>query len=154
MNEIYARRASQSMMMLQAQRMLPTLWQATQLTHEKLDATFVKEEFMRVNGHQQLHQLVPGMAMQVHQHSHWHRLHSTNAWAESQRAYAVGAKTALATRFADAGLMRESLANVRVAATAQNIVLEQIAREEGAFLYEPDMLAHNAEGEEDSSSSS
>ena len=149
MNEIYARRASQSMMMLQTQRMLPTLWQATQLTKEKLDGKFVQEEFMRINGHQQLHQLVPAVASQVHQHSHWHRLHSTNAWAESQRAYSVANKSALASRFADAGLMRDSMANVRVAATAQNVVLEQVAREEGTFLYEPDMLAHGADDDAD-----
>ena len=144
MNEIYARRASQALMMQQAQRMLPTLWQATQLTKEPLNGRFVEEEFMRVNGHQQLHLLVGPVANQRHQHSHWHRLHSTNAWADSARSYATSSKSPLTQRFADLGRMHDTIPSVRVSATAQNVVMEQIAREEGIFLYEPDVV-HEAD---------
>ena len=137
MNDIFARRASQTMMMFQAQRMLPTLWQATQVTKERLDEQFVKEEFMRVNGHHQQHLLVDGATDPDLHFQHWRRLHSTLAWAESFRAYEVGHKSPLTQRFADVGLMKNSIPNVRRTATAQKIFEEHVARTEGTFSYEP-----------------
>jgi hypothetical protein len=151
MNDIYARRASQTMMLMQTQRMLPTLWQATQITKEKLDARFVKEEFMRVNGHRQLHLLLGDVAMQQHQHTHWHKLHSTNAWAESHRAYSVTNHSPVTQRFADIGRLHDSIPNVRVATTAQAVVLEHIARTEGTFLHEVDVEAFRTLNDEDAS---
>jgi hypothetical protein len=150
MNDIYARRAAQTAMFMNAQRMLPTLYQATQLTKEKLDAKFLKEEFMRINGHRQLHLLVPGIAQQKHQYTHWNRLNSACSWAESHRAYSVSHHTPLTQRFADVGRMSDSIPNIRVSSTAQNVVLEHIARQEGIFAHDVDMEAfRNKERRED-----
>lgn len=149
MNEIYARRASQAMMMHQAFRMLPTLWNATQLTKEKLDANFVFEEFMRVNGHQQQHLLLPEVAGQHHYQTHWHWLHSTLAWAESSRAYSVRQHTPMTQRCADVALLQDSVTNVRTAATGQALVLEHIARQDGIFFHEVEAVSTNGDAEAD-----
>ena len=143
MNELYARRASQTMMLQQAQRMLPVLWQATQVTKEPLDLRFVKEEFMRVNGHHQQHLLLGAVANQRHHQTHWNQLHSTNAWAESNHAYSVVNHSPLTQRFADIGRMHDSIPNVKLLATNQAVVAEQIARQEGTFFFEVEIKAED-----------
>jgi hypothetical protein len=127
------------MMMLQAQRMLPVLYQATRVTGEKLDGRFVREEFMRTNGHRQLHLLVPEIASQTHQNTHWHRLHSTYAWAESHRAYSAKYHTPLTQRFGDIGRMQDTIPNVKIVASAQQLVIEHTARQEGTFMFDVDL---------------
>lgn len=142
---MYARRGSQALMFQQAYRMLPTLWNATRVTKEKLDVDFVKEEFMRVNGHQHHHLLHGDVAAQIHQQTHWHHLHSTLSWAESGRAHSVSNHTPLTQRCADVARMHDSVPNVRTSATAQALVLEHISRQEGIFLYEIDVQAEEEE---------
>merc|ERR1711991_322624 len=107
------------------------------VTKEPLDGKFVKEEFMRVNGHTQQHLLIGPLANSPHTRTHWHRLHSTNAWAESARAYGVSHKSPLTQRFADAGRMSASIPTVVAATKLQSQLFEQIAREEGTFQYDP-----------------
>lgn len=139
MNDIYARRASQALMFHQAQRCIPTLYAATRVTKEPLNGAFVREEFMRINGHHQLPVLIPEVAAQTHHTTHWHHLHSTCAWADSHRAYAVGHQTPMSQRFGDIGLMTEQIAPVRGNTTPQAVVQEHVARVEGTAVYDPVM---------------
>ena len=107
------------------------------VTKEKLDAQFVKEEFMRVNGHQQQHLLIGPVADQRHHMTHWHALHDTCAWADSHRSQSVRTHTPLTQRYAAVGRLANSIPNTKISSTNQLLVLEQIARQEGCFMYDP-----------------
>jgi hypothetical protein len=87
MNDIYARRAAKTMMFQQAYRSIPTLWNATRVTKEKLDGAFVAEEFMRVNGQRTMPLLIGDVSTQTQHNSHWVHLNDTAAWAECGRAF-------------------------------------------------------------------
>ena len=134
MNDIFARRAAYGTMHHHAMRMTPVLWRATQVTKEPLDHRFLDEEFMRVNGHRRLHPLLPSAQKQALPRSHWNDLNDTCTWAESGRAQAVRFHTPLVQRFGEVGLLSDSLARVKTAATVQNLMMEQLSRTEGVLV--------------------
>ena len=131
MNEMYARRLSQTAMFHNTQRMLPCLYRATQVTKEKLDNKFVEEEFMRINGHRTQHLLIPENSVQKLPRTHWNDLHDTATWTESMRAQSVRFQTPLTRRCAEVALIQEPLSKFRSQATIQAMFLEQVSRTTG-----------------------
>ncbi len=131
MNDLYARRLGQVAMFQQLYRMHPTLWSATRITGEKLDADFVLEEYMRINGHRAMPLVIPEVSTQKLQRSHWNDLHDSCAWATSFRAYTLRNQTPITQRAAAVARMEESLKVAKTGSSTQNMFLEHVARVEG-----------------------
>lgn len=124
MNDIYARRAAQSGMLQNLYRTHATLWQATRVTKEKLDYAFVKEEFMRVNGHRTMPLLVAASAQSKMQNCHFNQLTDACAWADSARAFSVRNQTPLTKHIAAMGRMEITLPQMKLQTTAQSLFSE------------------------------
>lgn len=145
MNDILAFRLSQPMMFHQLMRIHGVLWNATQVTKEKLDSHFVFEEFMRTNGRRAMPLLVPAAAEQSGRHTHLSAIMDHGAWAESARAYAVQNQTPLTQRFAAMGRMEETINQSRTATTCQNVFNEHLARVEGIAGFEEELIIEEEE---------
>nr|CCC95976.1 hypothetical protein, unlikely [Trypanosoma congolense IL3000] len=145
MNDIYARRLAQAMMFHQLMRCHGTLWAATQVTKEKLDYNFIREEFMRINGHRAMPLLLGAAARE-----NLHQLHLTHlsehcAWGESTRAFIVRKQTPLSQHIAAMGRMSETINQVRTASTVQNLFNEQISCMDGTASFEEEPLIESDE---------
>jgi hypothetical protein len=128
------------MMFCQVQRSLPLMWDATQVTKEKLDRHFVQEELMRVNGQRSMPLLV-GAAAQFDCHkTHLNELQDACAWSESARAFGVRFQTPVTQHVAAMGRMSETISSARIGVTCQSSFLEVVAKQEGIakFDMEPD----------------
>lgn len=136
MNDLIAYRLAQPSMFHQLMRMHGVMWNATQVTKEKLDTQFIFEEFMRINGRRAMPLLVPAAAAASRRETHFSNLVDHCAWAESARAYCVQHQTPLTQRAAAMGRMEETIAQTRSAATCQGIFNEHIARIEGISGFE------------------
>ncbi|KAH9578788.1 hypothetical protein LSM04_004654 [Trypanosoma melophagium] len=140
MNEIYARRIAQGTMFHQLMRCHGTLWAATQVTKEKLNYNFIREEFMRVNGRRTMPLLIGAAADE-----NLHQLHLTHltehcAWSESARACAVHEQTPLSKHIAAMGRMAETIPQAKTACTVQNLLQEQLAHIDGISTFEEDPI--------------
>lgn len=136
MNDLIAYRLAQPSMFHQLMRMHGVLWNATQVTKEKLDTKFINEEFMRINGRRAMPLLIPAAAEEARRHSHLAHLVDHCAWAESSRAYAVQHQTPLTQRIASMGRMQETINQTRTGGTCQSLFNEHIARIEGICGFE------------------
>ncbi|RNF23809.1 uncharacterized protein Tco025E_02710 [Trypanosoma conorhini] len=144
MNDIYARRLAQGMMFHQLMRCHGTLWAATQVTKEKLDYNFIREEFMRSNGRRTMPLLIGAAAEE-----NLHELHLTHltehcAWGESARASAVHRQTPLSQHIGAMGRMSETIHQTKTAATMQNLFNEHLSRIEGISSFEEEPLIDDA----------
>ncbi|CAJ1011277.1 hypothetical protein NXY56_005738 [Leishmania guyanensis] len=147
MNDIYAKRLAQTTMFHQLMRSHGTLWAATQVTKEKLDLDFVKEEMMRVNGRRSMPLLVDAAAKENLAETHLAHLTEHCAWAESARAFAVQRQTPLTQHIASMGRMAETITQAKNASTSQLLFSEHMARIDGISEFEEEPLL---EDEEDS----
>ena len=136
MNDIFARRAAKSDIFFAAMRAHPVLRQATDLTHERLDFHFIREEFMRVNGFRQMPLLMHEAAQATGKFSHWNALLSSTTWVESKRAFTVRNQSPLTQRYCAMGRLAASMPATRTAASAQNLFLEHMDRVEGISSFE------------------
>ncbi|KPI90818.1 hypothetical protein ABL78_0051 [Leptomonas seymouri] len=140
MNEIYAKRLAQTTMFHQIMRSHGTLWAATQVTKEKLDLAFVKEEFMRVNGLRAMPLLIGAAAEENLNESHLAHLTDHCGWTESARAFAVQRQTPLTQHIASMGRMAETISQAKTASTMQSLFSEHMARTDGISLFEEEPL--------------
>ena len=147
MNEIYAKRLAQTSMFHQIMRSHGTLWAATQVTKEKLDLAFVKEEFMRVNGRRTMPLLVAAAASENLNESHLAHLTDHCGWTESARAYAVQHQTPLTQHIAAMGRMAETINQAKTASTMQSLFNEHMARIDGISFFEEEPLIEDDENE-------
>lgn len=145
MNEIYARRIAQSTMFNQLMRSHGTLWAATQVTKEPLDVSFVKEEFMRVNGRRATPPLIGGAADENLNNAHFTHLTEHCAWGESARAYAVQNQTPMTQHVAAMGRMAETINQSKTAATSQSLFNEHVARCDGISAFEEEPILDDKE---------
>lgn len=136
MNEIYARRLAQTMTFHQLMRSHGTLWAATQVTKEKLDLSFVKEELMRVNGRRAMPLLIGAAAEENLNDAHLVHLTEHCAWAESARAFAVQRQTPLTQHIAAMGRMSETINQSKAASSVQTLFNEHLSRIEGIATFE------------------
>ncbi|EAN85804.1 hypothetical protein C3747_55g196c [Trypanosoma cruzi] len=143
MNDICARRFAQGMMFHQLMRCHGTLWAATQVTKEKLDYNFIREEFMRVNGRRTMPLLI-GAAADENLHG-MHLTHLTEhcAWGESARASAVHRQTPLSQHIGAMGRMSETIQQTKNSATMQNLFNEHLSHIEGISTFEEEPLVED-----------
>lgn len=147
MNDIYAKRLAQTSMFHQIMRSHGTLWAATQVTKEKLDLPFVKEEFMRVNGRRAMPLLVGAAADENLNESHLAKLTDHCGWTESARAFAVQRQTPLTQHIAAMGRMTETINQAKTASTTQSLFNEHMARVDGISSFEEEPLLEDDEDE-------
>lgn len=147
MNEIYAKRLAQTSMFHQLMRTHGTLWAATQVTKEKMDVAFVKEEFMRVNGRRAMPLLIGAAADENLNETHLAHLTDHCAWTESARAYAVQHQTPLTQHVASMGRMAETINQVKTASTTQSLFNEYMARIDGISYFEEEPLVDEDDNE-------
>ncbi|CAC9524631.1 conserved hypothetical protein [Leishmania infantum JPCM5] len=140
MNDIYAKRLAQTAMFHQLMRSHGTLWAATQVTKEKLDLAFVKEEMMRVNGRRAMPLLVGAAANENLNDTHLAHLTEHCAWAESARAFAVQRQTPLTQHIASMGRMAETITQAKTASTSQLLLNEHLARIDGISEFEEEPI--------------
>ncbi|CAG9580219.1 conserved hypothetical protein [Leishmania major strain Friedlin] len=136
MNDIYARRLAQTSMFHQLMRSHGTLWAATQVTKEKLNLAFVKEEMMRVNGRRAMPLLIGAAANENLNDTHFTHLTEHCAWTESARAFAVQRQTPLTQHIASMGRMAETITQAKTASTSQLLFNEHLARIDGISEFE------------------
>ncbi|KAG8348485.1 hypothetical protein TRVL_00695 [Trypanosoma vivax] len=136
MNDIYARRFAQGMMFHQLMRCHGTLWAATQVTKEKLDFNFLREELMRINGRRSMPLLIGAAADEDLHALHLTHLTEHCAWGESARALAVHAQTPLSQHAAAMGRMAETISQAKMASTAQSLFHEQLDQMDGISSFE------------------
>lgn len=140
MNEIYAKRLAQTSMFHQIMRSHGTLWAATQVTKEKLDLAFFKEECMRVNGRRTMPLLVGAAADENLGNTHLAHLTEHCGWTESARAFAVQHQTPLTQHVASMGRMAETINQARTASTTQSLFNEHMARIDGISYFDEEPL--------------
>ncbi|KEG15370.1 hypothetical protein DQ04_00091040 [Trypanosoma grayi] len=133
------------MMFHQLMRSHGTLWAATQVTKEKLDYNFIREEIMRSNGRRSMPLLVGAAAEE-----NLHQLHLTHltehcAWGESARACAVHRQTPLSQHIAAMGRMAETIHQAKTGATVQSLVNEQLAHIDGISSFEEEPLLEDGD---------
>ncbi|EPY35084.1 hypothetical protein STCU_01258 [Strigomonas culicis] len=117
-----------------------TLWAATQVTHEKLDNQFIKEEFMRVNGRRAMPLLLGAAASENLSETHLNHLTEHCAWAESARAFCVQQQTPMTQHVAAMGRMAETVNQAKTATSAQTLFNEHMARIEGITTFEEEPI--------------
>jgi hypothetical protein len=139
LNDMLARRMSQSLMFQNIARCHGPLWRATQVTREPLDGRFLMEEFMRVNGVRAMPLAIgPSTTVApVLSSFAWNDLIATQAPAVSARAEAVQRQTPLSRQLARGGLVQAPLAQVRADSMAQVLLLDSLARSEGVIGFTP-----------------
>ncbi|KAG5495448.1 hypothetical protein GH5_03109 [Leishmania sp. Ghana 2012 LV757] len=140
MNDIYAKRLAQTTMFHQLMRTHGTLWAATQVTKEKLDLAFVKEEMMRVNGRRAMPLLIGAAAKENLNDTHLVHLSEHCAWSESARAFAVQRQTPLTQHIASMGRMAETITQAKTTATSQLLFNEHMARVDGISEFEEEPI--------------
>ncbi|CBZ29532.1 conserved hypothetical protein [Leishmania mexicana MHOM/GT/2001/U1103] len=140
MNDIYAKRLAQMSMFHQVMRSHGTLWAATQVTKEKLNLAFVKEEMMRVNGRRAMPLLVGAAANENLNDTHLAHLTEHCAWTESARAFAVQRQTPLTQHIASMGRMAETITQAKTASTSQLLFNEHLARIDGISEFEEEPI--------------
>ena len=138
-NEFYARRTSQALLFQNIYRCHGPLWRATQVTREKLDGKFVREEFMRINGMRAMPQLVGASSLisPIINNFAWNHLLQTQAPAISTKAECVQKQTQLTRQLAKVGLMSDPVSQVRADSTIQAMMLESLSRTEGVLNFLP-----------------
>lgn len=146
MNDIFAYRVAQPVMFHQLMRMHGVLWNATQATKEPMDAQFIFEELMRINGKRAMPLLIPAAAeMAQKRGTHFSDLTEHCAWTDSSRAYAVQQQTPFTQRVAAMGRMEESIQQVRHTSTCQTLLNEHLARIEGTSTFEREPIVEEDE---------
>ncbi|GET91478.1 hypothetical protein, conserved [Leishmania tarentolae] len=140
MNDIYAKRFAQTSMFHQLMRSHGTLWAATQVTKEKLNLAFVKEEMMRVNGRRAMPLLVGAAANENLNDTHLAHLTEHCAWTESARSFAVQRQTPLTQHIASMGRMAETITQAKTASSSQLLLNEHLARIEGISEFEEEPI--------------
>ncbi len=138
-NEFYARRTSQNLIFQNIYRAHGPIWRATQVTREKLDGKFMREEFMRVNGQRAMPQLVGAsyLISPLINNFAWNHLMASQAPAISMKAECVQKQTQLTRQLAKVGLIQEPTAQVRADSTVQAMLLESWSRCEGVLNFLP-----------------
>lgn len=131
MNDIYARKLSQTTLFQQLYRTHGSMWQATRATKEKLDYKFVSEEMMRVNGQRTMPLLIGGSADYNIHNAHWNEFMDGGAWKESMRAYMVKNQSTITRKAAAMGRMAETTPNTKTGIITQTSFMEHVGRVEG-----------------------
>ena len=127
-----------------AQRTMPyslmrghgVMWATTNITTEPLDYKFVSEEFMRVNGNRRMSMLIPEVIDDNFRDSVWNQLIAHDSIFISERADSVQNHTSLTRKFSNMGRLSSSFPHTKSLATAQNIFLENMSKNEGIFEFD------------------